>query len=115
FRFAIGLNLRGRLTEKQFCNYFLYLVDNFALNGYSSSRNRITYILMSSDEVRNQIKELESLHLQTRRFRLCTVLAVVAIAVVGVSTVISSFLNLTTAGPEQDLFVKELGGNLQTN
>jgi len=68
---------------------------------------------MNADEVKQQIQELEKLRLQTRRFRLCTILALVAIVVVGVTAIINSVHSLTIPGPRQEVFLKELGGNLQ--
>lgn len=68
---------------------------------------------MNAEEVKQNIQELEKLRLQTRRFRLVTIIALVAIVVVGVSAIINSIYALANAGPKQDLFVKHFGANLQ--
>jgi hypothetical protein len=63
-------------------------------------------------EVNQQIRELEKLRLQTRRFRLLTMAALLAIVIAGVSAIINSIYGLALAGPKQDEFVKDLGANL---
>ncbi len=68
---------------------------------------------MNAEEVKQNIHELEKLRLQTRRFRLVTIIALIAIVVVGVSAIINSVYSLATAGSKQDAFVKHLSGNLQ--
>ena len=68
---------------------------------------------MNSNDVTQQIQELESLRRQTRRFSLCTVFMLVAIVLAGVSVIISSIYSLTLAGPKQDEFVKQFSGKLE--
>jgi hypothetical protein len=68
---------------------------------------------MNADEANKQIQELEQLRLQTRRFRLCTILAIVAIVVGGVTAIINSVYSLTIPGPKQERFLREFGANLQ--
>ena len=69
---------------------------------------------MSTEAIKEQIKELESLRRQTRRFSLWATLALATIVLVGVGAIIISFYGLTVSGPKQDEFVKHLGGQLQT-
>jgi hypothetical protein len=68
---------------------------------------------MNIEEAKQQIQELETLRQQTRRMRMVTLLAVLAIVVTGVSAIITSAYTLTQAGPKQDVFVKVLGADLQ--
>ncbi len=70
---------------------------------------------MSSEDIHQQIQELESLRRQTRRFTLYTTLALVVIVILGVGAIINSFYSLTVAGPKQDEFVKQFGGRLQAD
>ena len=69
---------------------------------------------MNTDEVSQQIQELETLRRQTRRFNLCALLALVAIVIAGVSVIVSSFHGLALAGPKQDEFVKHFTGKIET-
>lgn len=68
---------------------------------------------MNTNEVNQHIQELEKLRCQTRRFRLLTIVALLAIVIAGVSAIISSIYSLALAGPKQDAFVKHLGVNMQ--
>jgi hypothetical protein len=68
---------------------------------------------MSTDEARQLIQELEKLRRQTHRFRLLTIIAMLAIVIAGVSAIIESAYSLTLAGPRQEEFVSNLNTNLQ--
>src|SRR5208283_5186598 len=68
---------------------------------------------MSTDEAKQLIQELEKLRRQTSRFRLLTIIALLAIVIAGVSAIIESFYSLTLAGPRQEVFVSNLNTNMQ--
>ena len=68
---------------------------------------------MSTEEAKQLIQELEKLHRQTYRFRLLTIIAMLAIVIAGVSAIIESVYSLTLAGPRQEVFVSNLSTNLQ--
>jgi hypothetical protein len=68
---------------------------------------------MSTEEAKQLIQELEKLRRQTYRFRLLTIIALLAIVITGVSTIIESVYSLTLAGPRQEVFVSSLSTNLQ--
>jgi hypothetical protein len=68
---------------------------------------------MSTEEAKQLIQELEKTRLQTRRFRLLTIIALLVIVIAGVSAIIESIYSLTLAGPRQTAFVSNLGANLQ--
>jgi hypothetical protein len=70
---------------------------------------------MNAEEVNQHIQELEQLRIQTRRFRLLTMIALVVIVVAGVSAIINSVYSLALAGPKQNAFINHLGTNLQNN
>ena len=78
--------------------------------GFTNRRNK--HLSMNGNEVNQQIQELEKFRLQTRRFRLLTLAALLAIVVTGVSAIINSIYGLALAGPKQDVFVKNLGASL---
>jgi hypothetical protein len=80
-------------------------------NGFTNWSSK--RLFMNADEVNRQIGELERIRLQTRRFRLLTIAALIAIVVASVSAIINSFYSLALAGPRQDAFVRHLGVNLQ--
>jgi len=68
---------------------------------------------MSTEEARQLIQELEKLRRQTYRFRLLTIIALLAIVITGVSAIIESVYSLTLAGPRQEAFISNLSTNLQ--
>ena len=68
---------------------------------------------MSTEEAKQFIQELEKLRRQTYRFRLLTIIALLAIVIAGVSAIIESVYSLTLAGPRQEAFVSNLSTNLQ--
>jgi hypothetical protein len=68
---------------------------------------------MSTEEAKQLIKELEKIRRQTYRFRLLTIVALIAIVIAGVSAIIESVYSLTLAGPRQEAFVSNLSTNLQ--
>jgi len=68
---------------------------------------------MSTEEAKQLIQELEKLRRQTYRFRLLTIIALLAIVITGVSAIIESVYSLTLAGPRQEMFVSNLSTNLQ--
>ena len=68
---------------------------------------------MSTEEAKQLIQELEKLRRQTSRFRLLTIIALLAIVITGVSAIIESVYSLTLAGPRQEVFVSNLSTNLQ--
>jgi hypothetical protein len=68
---------------------------------------------MSTEEAKQLIQELERLRRQTNRFRLLTIIAMVAIVIAGVSAIIESVYSLTLAGPRQEVFISNLSTNLQ--
>jgi capsule polysaccharide export protein KpsE/RkpR len=68
---------------------------------------------MNAEEVNQHIQELEKLRGQTRRFRLLTILALIAIVVIGVSAIINSAYSLASAGPKQNEFVNQLSVRAQ--
>ena len=68
---------------------------------------------MNADEVNQHIKELEKLRRDTRRFRLLTLIALIAIVFAGVSAIIESLYSLTLAGKRQNEFISQLGNKLQ--
>jgi len=68
---------------------------------------------MSTEEAKQLIQELEKLRRQTSRFRLLTIIALLAIVIAGVSAIIESFYSLTLAGPRQEVFVSNLNTNMQ--
>ncbi len=70
---------------------------------------------MSTEEAKQLIQELEKVRLQTRRFRLLTIVAVLVIVVAGVSAIIESVYSLTLAGPRQKEFVNCLSADLKDN
>ena len=68
--------------------------------------------IMSTDEAKQLIEELEKLQRQTYRFRLLTIIAMLAIVIAGVSAIIESAYSLTVAGPRQGVFLSNLSTNL---
>ena len=70
---------------------------------------------MSTEEAKQLIQELEKVRIQTRRFRLLTIIAVLIIVVAGVSAIIESVYSLTLAGPRQEEFVRNLSADLKIN
>jgi hypothetical protein len=70
---------------------------------------------MSTEEAKQLIQELEKVRLQTRRFRLLTIIAVIVIVIAGVSAIIESVYSLTLAGPRQEAFVSNLSTDLKIN
>ena len=68
---------------------------------------------MSTEEAKQLIQELEKLRRQTYRFRLLTIVALLAIVITGVSAIIESVYSLTLAGPRQEVFISNLSNNLQ--
>jgi hypothetical protein len=68
---------------------------------------------MNTEEAKQLIQELEQLRRQTYRFRLLTIIALLAIVFTGVSAIIESVYSLTLAGPRQEMFVSNLSTNLQ--
>jgi hypothetical protein len=70
---------------------------------------------MSTEEAKQLIQELDKLRIQTRRFRLLTIIALVVIVIAGVSAIIESAYSLTLAGPRQEEFVHYLGADLEAN
>jgi len=68
---------------------------------------------MSTEEAKQLIQELEKLRRQTSRFRLLTIITLLAIVFAGVSAIIESFYSLTLAGPRQEVFVSNLNTNMQ--
>src|SRR5208283_339898 len=68
---------------------------------------------MSTEEAKQLIQELEKLRRQTHRFRLLTIIALLAIVITGVSAIIESFYSLTLVGPRQEMFISNLSTNLQ--
>jgi hypothetical protein len=68
---------------------------------------------MNTEEAKQLIQELEKLRRQTNRFRLLTIIAMLAIVFTGVSAIIESVYSLTLAGPRQAVFVSNLNTNLQ--
>jgi hypothetical protein len=68
---------------------------------------------MSTEEAKQLIQELGDLRRQTNRFRLLTIIALLAIVIAGVSAIINSFRSLTLAGPKQKAFISNLSTNLQ--
>jgi hypothetical protein len=68
---------------------------------------------MSTEEAKQLIHELEKLQRQTHRFRLLTIIALLAIVITGVSAIIESVYSLTLAGPRQEVFISNLNTNLQ--
>jgi hypothetical protein len=68
---------------------------------------------MSTDEAKQLIQELEKLQRHTYRFRLLTIIALLAIVITGVSAIIESVYSLTLAGPRQEVFISNLNTNLQ--
>ncbi|MGO9584770.1 MAG: hypothetical protein ACLP2Y_00980 [Limisphaerales bacterium] len=68
---------------------------------------------MSTEEAKQLIQELEKLRRQTYRFRLLTIVALLAIVITGVSAIIESVYSLTLAGPRQEVFISNLSTNLQ--
>jgi hypothetical protein len=70
---------------------------------------------MSTEEAKQLIQELEKVRLQTRRFRLLTIIAVLVIVISGVSAIIESVYSLTLAGPRQEAFVSNLSTDLKNN
>ena len=69
---------------------------------------------MSTENISQQIQELESLRRQTRRLNFYLTLALAVIVIVGVGAIINSFYGLAVSGPKQDAFLKHLGGRMQT-
>ena len=69
---------------------------------------------MSTEDINQQIQELESLRRQTRRLNFYLTLALAVIVIVGVGAIINSFYGLAVSGPKQDAFLKHLGGRMQT-
>jgi len=70
---------------------------------------------MSTEEAKQLIQELEKLRRQTYRFRLLTIVALLAIVITGVSAIIESVYSLTLAGPRQEEFVRNLSAGLKDN
>ncbi|MGA2853279.1 MAG: hypothetical protein ABSE90_03990 [Verrucomicrobiota bacterium] len=70
---------------------------------------------MNTEEAKQLIQELEKLRSQTRRFRLFTIIVLLAIVIAGVSAIIQSARSLTRAGPRQEEFVRNLSADLQNN
>jgi hypothetical protein len=68
---------------------------------------------MSAEEAKQLIQELEKTRVQTRRFRLLTIIALLVIVIAGVSMIIESMYSLTLNGPRQKEFVSNLGAGLQ--
>jgi hypothetical protein len=68
---------------------------------------------MSTEEAKQLIQELEKIRLQTRRFRLLTVITLLVIVIAGVSTIIESMYSLTLNGPRQKEFISNLSAGLQ--
>ncbi len=68
---------------------------------------------MSTEEAKQLIQELEKLRRQTYRFRLLTIVALLAIVITGVSAIIESVYSLTLACPRQEVFISNLSTNLQ--
>jgi predicted PurR-regulated permease PerM len=70
---------------------------------------------MSTEEAKQLIQELEKLRVQTRRFRLLTVISLLVIVIAGVSAIIESVYSLTLAGPRQEEFVRNMSADLKDN
>ena len=70
---------------------------------------------MSTEEAKQLIQELEKLRVQTRRFRLLTIIALLVIVIAGVSAIIESVYSLTLAGPRQEAFVSNMSADLKVN
>jgi hypothetical protein len=70
---------------------------------------------MSTEEAKQLIQELEKTRVQTRRFRLLTIIAVLVIVISGVSAIIESVYSLTLAGPRQEAFISNLSVDLKDN
>jgi len=68
---------------------------------------------MSTEEAKQLLQELEKIRVQTRQFRLLTIIALLVIVIAGVSMIIESMYSLTLNGPRQAEFVGTLGANLQ--
>jgi hypothetical protein len=68
---------------------------------------------MNAEEIHQQIQELEKLRGQTRRFRLFTILVLIAIVVAGVGAIIHAAHSLTIAGPKQKEFVNQFSARVQ--
>ena len=69
----------------------------------------------TSHDVSQEIAQLQRLQSQTRTWRLITVLAVIAILVTGLGSVLHQANLLSQSGPEQKEFVDELGSGLQSD
>lgn len=69
----------------------------------------------TSEDVSQKIAQLQRLQSQARSWRLITVLAVIAILVVGLGSVLHQANLLSQSGPEQKEFVDELGSGLQSD
>jgi predicted PurR-regulated permease PerM len=70
---------------------------------------------MSTEEAKQLIQELEKIRIQSRRFRLLTIIALLVIVIAGVSAIIESAYSLTLAGPRQEAFINDLSANLKDN
>jgi len=70
---------------------------------------------MSTEEAKQLIQELEKIRIQSRRFRLLTIIALLVIVITGVSAIIESAYSLTLAGPRQQAFISDLSANLKDN
>jgi hypothetical protein len=68
---------------------------------------------MNTEEAKQLIKELEHIRRQTYRFRLLTIIALLAIVFTGVSAIVESFSGLAHAGPRQEIFLSNLNTNMQ--
>lgn len=64
---------------------------------------------MDTEQTKQKIAELESLRSQTRAWRVGTALVIIAVVVGCVWTVIHSLKTLFKEGPQQEIFVQELG------
>jgi hypothetical protein len=70
---------------------------------------------MSTEEAKQLIRELETVRLHTRRFRLLTTIALLVIVITGVSAIIKSVYSLAATGPKQEEFVSYLSEDLKEN
>jgi hypothetical protein len=68
---------------------------------------------MKTEQVSQQIEELEQLRRQTRLFSVWVTVALVVVVVGGVGLILNSAYGLTQPGPKQDEFVKQFGGRLE--
>lgn len=68
---------------------------------------------MNGSEVKNQIDELEKIRAQSRLWRTLTVLALLAIVVIGVGSIVSAVRGLFSPGATQEEFAGALSSNLQ--